>query len=117
MDIRDYAERAKDKVQERLGSGYTVTVAETVKNNGIRKTGLCIRRAGEDTGAIIYLESTGLTVDVDGILAAYLAAPKCPVDGGTPLCFEDAKDKICWSCSTLPSFITCHWGWMKEWHP
>ena len=95
MDTRKFAEEAAAKVRKRLGSGYEVTVTETVKNNGTEKTGVCIRRAGENIGAVVYPDPTGITVDVDGILADYLKAPKLPLDGEGVLDFEKAKDRIC----------------------
>lgn len=53
----------KDAVVERFGSGYTVTMQDVTKNNGLKLCGLTICKSGEVMNPIIYID--GYAEDVE----------------------------------------------------
>lgn len=57
--IREFAENVRERLQRRYGERYRVEVKDTLKNNGLRLTGLCISEtSGQymDIAPVIYLD-------------------------------------------------------------
>lgn len=57
--IREFAEDVRERLQRRYGGQYRVEVKGTLKNNGLRLTGLCISETGGqhmDIAPVIYLD-------------------------------------------------------------
>lgn len=55
MDRNEFLDKVIGMLKERLGEDYEVTRKETLKNNGIRKTGILIRKG--NAGTVCYLDS------------------------------------------------------------
>ena len=64
MVTREFAEEVRSKVQAMTGDGCEVAIADVLKNNGLRLTGLTIREEGSDVSPTIYIEELG-TGDAD----------------------------------------------------
>lgn len=54
--VRAFAEVARNYAEAFLGVGAQVFVQETVKNNGVVQTGICIKDAAADIAPVIYLD-------------------------------------------------------------
>ncbi len=53
---KDYVEGVVGELRKILGSGYTVSTNEVLKNNGVKKCGIAIRKDGDNVGQNFYLE-------------------------------------------------------------
>ena len=56
MDFEVFTEKMMELLKERLGEGYEIGVHEELKNNGIRKTGIGVKKEGAHFGSVLYLE-------------------------------------------------------------
>lgn len=56
MDYKEFTENIAETLREKVGDGYTVTVTEVLKNNGVSLTGVVIMKESENVSPTIYLE-------------------------------------------------------------
>ena len=67
-------EKVATEVEKRM-SGVTCTVMERVKNNGVRVTGISVRKAGSNIAPCIYLKEEGSIEDmVEQVVDTYRSA-------------------------------------------
>ncbi len=96
--MKDFAEKARNDVQEALGDVYAVTVQEVTKNNGLKLTGLSIRKEGRNISPIIYLDGyfkAGKADVAEDVLSLLAETPKVP-DGFSDIRdLEKVQDRIC----------------------
>ncbi len=52
-----FIKKMKKEMGERFGSAYTIEVQNVLKNNGVRKTGLMVKRDGKTASPVIYLDA------------------------------------------------------------
>ena len=57
MDIKEFGKVLAAEVKDILGADYHIEVSEVVKNNGVIRNALVIRKEGEFVSPTIYLES------------------------------------------------------------
>lgn len=105
MEIRDFTEKIKNIVGERLGEEYEVRVQEVRKNNGVLLLGLVILSQSRNVSPTIYLDSfyeayesgVTLSVIVERILSIYEThTPGEDIDMSFFRNFEGVKDRICY---------------------
>lgn len=56
MSKENLISKIVDSVQASLGSDYSITVRETLKNNSLKLTGIEIRKKGETISPVIYID-------------------------------------------------------------
>lgn len=57
MKFREFARRVQGAVGTLCGEGYKLRIENVQKNNGVVRRGMSIRKEGEDSGSVIYLDS------------------------------------------------------------
>lgn len=55
-NLKEFAEEVKSEIAKRLGEGYEFQVMDTLKNNGVAVSQLCIKKRGSQICPSIYLE-------------------------------------------------------------
>ncbi len=85
MDYKIYKESLRDKVQEQLGENVSVYYTEMVKNNNVRKEALALQTKGENTTAMIY---------VDSLLEAYACTGNIEESKNTVLEIYKRRDDV-----------------------
>lgn len=55
-NLKEFAEAVKSEIAKRLGEGYELQVLDTLKNNGVSVSQLCIKKQGSQICPSIYLE-------------------------------------------------------------
>lgn len=56
MNLSEFATEIAEQLREKMGSEFTITVEEVLKNNDIRLTGVAIKKTSENMAPIVYLE-------------------------------------------------------------
>ena len=56
MVSTEFANEVKDRVEQRMGGGAEASIVHTWKNNGIRLTGLTVRRPDSNVAPTVYIE-------------------------------------------------------------
>lgn len=56
MDFEAFTEEVRELIEKRLGEGVGVSVHHTLKNNGIQKTGILLKKEGERFCPVLYVE-------------------------------------------------------------
>lgn len=56
MDFEAFTQKVKEVLEEKLGEGCEVRIHKTIRNNGIKKTGILLRKEGERFCPVLYLE-------------------------------------------------------------
>lgn len=56
MNLSEFATEIAEQLREKMGSKFTITVEEVLKNNDIRLTGVAIKKTSENMAPIVYLE-------------------------------------------------------------
>ena len=56
MVSTEFANEVKDRVEQRMGGGAEAAIVHTRKNNGIRLTGLTVRRPDSNVAPTVYIE-------------------------------------------------------------
>ncbi len=85
MDYKIYKESLRDKVQEQLGENVSVYYTEMVKNNNVKKEALALQTKGENTTAMIY---------VDSLLEAYACTGNIEKSKNTVLEIYKRRDDV-----------------------
>lgn len=85
MDYKIYKESLRDKVQEQLGENVSVYYTEMVKNNNVKKEALALQTKGENTTAMIY---------VDSLLEAYACTGNIEESKNTVLEIYKRRDDV-----------------------
>lgn len=57
MVYEQFQKAVKESLEERFGSGYSLTLQSITKNNGLTLDGICISRPQEHTAPAIYLQT------------------------------------------------------------
>lgn len=57
MKFRDFARQVQKKVGKLCGEGYRIKIETIQKNNSVTRKGMSIRKEGEDSASVIYLDS------------------------------------------------------------
>jgi hypothetical protein len=57
MVYEQFQKTVKESLEERLGSGYSLTLQNVTKNNGLTLDGICISKSQEHTAPTIYLQT------------------------------------------------------------
>lgn len=103
MDTKNFILEITDAVQRLLGSDYSVSTNDVVKNNGLVLTGLIIHRKGEDVCPTIYInqffDSYKAGVPVNAIAGEIIGQYRendvpLPFDVSAAADYAKAKDKI-----------------------
>ncbi len=103
--IQSFAEELKRALSQRLGVGFSVSVLEMEKNNGVIQTELCIKEKGSKFAPSIYvadlledyMRGVGLEEIVEHILACYSSQTETPagvMEVINDMRFEKIKDRI-----------------------
>jgi hypothetical protein len=104
MEKKEFIEKVTDKLRERLGDKYNITMKEVLKNNNVILNGLIIDTKDKNIAPTIYMESfwdafcNGISLDsiVDRIENAYRnAAPEKRIDIEFFKDFDSVRDRIC----------------------
>ena len=110
MTFELFTETIKNEISMKAGEGYSVTVREVDKNNGICLKGLMITGESSNVAPTIYLDEFydafigGMSIDgiVEQIWAIYKAeVPKSNLDMSFFRSFEQVKDHICYRLVNL----------------
>lgn len=57
MKFGEFVKRIQGEVERLCGNGYELEIEDILKNNGVTRKGMTIRKKGETSGPIIYLDS------------------------------------------------------------
>ena len=105
MTIYKFSKEIQERMEERLGAGYTVRLQKVQKNNGVHLQGLVIRNKEQNISPTIYLDDfyeaycNGYTMKqiIESILKIYEEdTPKGNIDMSFFKEFQSVKDRICY---------------------
>ena len=122
-NLKEFAEEVKREIAKQLGEGYELQVMDTLKNNGVSVSQLCIKKRGSQICPSIYLEEffekyeedQDLQKAADNIISYYKLQENPPdfiQELAKDVSYKKWKDKIigtikrCTQCS-LPGYVHC----------
>lgn len=102
MGIERFAQDVKEDVKKRLGKGYEVTVHKVDRNNGVIRTGLCVKEDKAALSPVIYIDShydsykkgRSTSADAADYVADVCKRKRPVVDIRRFLNYEGVKDSI-----------------------